>query len=154
VGDDLSEFGTIFRHTPLTASQAPPHYLPKTCQDYYAQIVDSSLPFTAQRNLLSSIRRLTLGWGTLSCQITLELLSSSSGIRNLKTVRKWLGDLHDKKHIRYTPVHGDLRGSIITLTPPQGLLTAIEQWRRERVSGRDSAAFSEITPQGGGRHGI
>lgn len=154
VGDDLSEFGTISRHSLATVSQAPIHSLPKSCQDYYNQIVDPSLPFTAQRNLLSVIRRLTLGWGTLSCQITLELLSATSGIRNLKTVRKWLGDLHDKKHIRYTPVHGDLRGSIITLTPPQGLLAAIDQWRRERVSSGDSVNFPARTPQSGDRHGL
>lgn len=127
VGDDLSELGMIFRHSIVSVS-APPHFSPEPCQAYYAQSVDPTLAFTAERNLLASIRRLTLGSGTFSCQITLDLLSVASGIRNIKTLRKWLADLHHRKHIRYTPVHGDLRGSVVTLTPPEEVRAILERW--------------------------
>lgn len=126
VGDDFSEFGRIVTHTAITVAALPKPASPDG-EAYYAQTVDLALPFTAERNLLRAIRRLTLDWGTLSCQITLELLSLVSGIRNLKTIRKWLADLHDRGHIRYTPVHGDLRGSIITLNPPPSVLSSIER---------------------------
>ena len=133
VGDDLSEFGTIFRHSVPTAA-APPHFSPEPCQSYYTHDVDPTLAFTAERNLLATIRRLTLGWGTLSCQITLEMLALASGIRNIKTLRKWLADLHNRRHIRYTPVHGDLRGSIITLTPPAEIRGVVERWWRDQAA--------------------
>jgi hypothetical protein len=143
VGDDLSEFGTIFRHSVLTVSSHP-HFSPEPCQGYYAQTVEPTLAFTTERHLLATIRRLTLGWGTLSCQITLELLSVASGIRNIKTLRKWLGDLHNRRHIRYTPVHGDLRGSIITLTPPDEVRVVVEHWWRDSIpSGAHSSSQKE-----------
>jgi hypothetical protein len=126
VGDDLSELGRIITHTAITVATMPKPASPET-EAYYVQAVDPVLPFTAERNLLRAIRRLTLDWGTLSCQITLELLSTLSGIRNLKTIRKWLADLHDRGHICYTPIHGDLRGSIITLNPPPSVLSSIER---------------------------
>jgi hypothetical protein len=148
VGDDLSEFGMIFRHSVLSVS-SPPHFSPEPCQGYYAQSVDPTLAFTAERNLLTSIRRLTLGWGTLSCQITLDLLSAACGIRNIKTLRKWLADLHQRKHIRYTPVHGDLRGSIVTLTPPEEVRAILERWWRDGVS--SSAKMSSSFQIQGGR---
>jgi hypothetical protein len=130
VGDDLSELGTIFRHSVETVSAAP-RFSPEGAQAYYSEMVDPALPFTAQRNLLAAIRRLTLGWGTLSCQITLELLSNISGIRNFKTLRKWLADLNRRNLIRYTPVHGDLRGSVVTLTPPPEIRGEIERcWQQ------------------------
>jgi hypothetical protein len=138
VGDDLSELGTIFRHSIETVA-APPRFLPEAAQTYYAERVDPVLPFTAQRNLLAAIRRLTLGWGALSCQITLELLSNVSGIRNFKTLRKWLADLNRRNLIRYTPVHGDLRGSVVTLTPPAEVSVEIERcWHQGALHGSAS----------------
>jgi hypothetical protein len=143
VGDDLSEFGTIFRHSVETVA-APPRFLPEAAQTYYMEKVDPSLPFTAQRNLLAAIRRLTLGWGALSCQITLELLSNASGIRNFKTLRKWLADLNRRNLIRYTPVHGDLRGSVVTLTPPSEVGVEIERcWHEGASRGNGSASHNE-----------
>jgi hypothetical protein len=145
VGDDLSELGIIFRHSVETVS-APPRFSPEAAQAYYTQRVEPLLPFTAQRNLLGAIRRLTLGWGALSCQITLELLSNASGIRNFKTLRKWLADLNRRNLIRYTPVHGDLRGSVVTLTPPSEVRAEIERWWHEgslqanRVASRSEAS--------------
>jgi hypothetical protein len=133
VGDDLSELGTIFRHSVETVS-APPRFSTEATQAYYSEMVEPALPFTAQRNLLAAIRRLTLGWGTLSCQITLELLSNTSGIRNFKTLRKWLADLNRRNLIRYTPVHGDLRGSVVTLTPPPEIRGEIERYWHESTS--------------------
>jgi hypothetical protein len=143
VGDDLSELGTIFRHSVETVA-APPRFLPEVAQTYYAERVDPVLPFTAQRNLLAAIRRLTLGWGALSCQITLELLSNVSGIRNFKTLRKWLADLNRRNLIRYTPVHGDLRGSVVTLTPPAEVSAEIERcWHEGTLHGNRSASHNE-----------
>ena len=49
-------------------------------------------------------------------------------------MRKWLADLQKKRHIRYVPVHGDLRGSIIELTPPEEVRNSIERtWRTNRM---------------------
>jgi hypothetical protein len=142
VGDDLSELGTIFRHSVETVA-APPRFLPEAAQTYYAERVDPDLPFTAQRNLLAAIRRLTLGWGVLSCQITLELLSNISGIRNFKTLRKWLADLNRRNLIRYTPIHGDLRGSVVTLTPPAEISAEIERcWHEGTSHGNWSASHN------------
>jgi hypothetical protein len=96
--------------------------------------VNNSLPFSSQRDLLGAICCLTVGWGTFSCRITLSLMSASSGIRNAKTLRKWLADLQRKRHIRYVPVHGDLRGSIVELTPPEEVRSSIERgWRTNRM---------------------
>jgi len=142
VGDDLSELGTIFRHSVETVA-ASPRYSPEVAQAYYTETVNLALPFTAQRNLLAAIRRLTLGWGALSCQITLELLSNISGIRNFKTLRKWLADLNRRNLIRYTPVHGDLRGSVVTLTPPAEVRAEIERcWHEGTSHGNRSASHA------------
>jgi hypothetical protein len=129
VGDDLSEFDGIITHSEQTVSAAP-----EWPTDPYYVDVNNTLPFSSQRDLLVSICRLTVGWGTFSCRITLSLLSSSSGLRNAKTLRKWLADLQRKRHIRYVPVHGDLRGSIIELTPPEEVRNSIERgWRTNRM---------------------
>jgi len=129
VGDDLSEFDGIITHSEQTI-QAVPEW---PTDPYYVD-VNNSLPFSSQRDLLGAICRLTVGWGTFSCRITLSLLSSSSGIRNAKTLRKWLADLQRKRHIHYVPVHGDLRGSIIELTPPEEVRNSIERgWRTNRM---------------------
>jgi hypothetical protein len=129
VGEDLSEFDGIITHSEQTISAAP-----EWPTDPYYVDVNNSLPFSSQRDLLASICRLTVGWGAFSCRITLSLLSSASGIRNAKTLRKWLADLQRKRHIRYVPVHGDLRGSIIELTPPEEVRNSIERgWRTNRM---------------------
>jgi hypothetical protein len=129
VGEDLSEFDGIITHSEQTISAAP-----EWPTDPYYVDVNNSLPFSSQRDLLASICRLTVGWGSFSCRITLSLLSASSGIRNAKTLRKWLADLQRKRHIRYVPVHGDLRGSIIELTPPEEVRSSIERgWRTNRM---------------------
>lgn len=130
VGDDLSDFGPIVRHSPSSV-KAKAWPLPPAVQQYYCEVVDPSLPFTAQRSLLTSIQTLTLSWGTLTCQIPLDLLAGAAGIRNLKTLRKWLADLQARKHIRYTPVHGDLRGSLVTITPPSEITSFISQWWKQ-----------------------
>ena len=129
VGEDLSEFDGIITHSEQTISAAP-----EWPTDPYYVDVNNTLPFSSQRDLLGAICRLTVGWGTFSCRITLSLLSSASGIRNAKTLRKWLADLQRKRHIRYVPVHGDLRGSIIELTPPEEVRSSIERsWRTNRM---------------------
>jgi len=126
-GEDLSDFGTIVRHS-ATSVKLSIEPQPTAVELYYGEKVNPSLPFTAQRNLLAAVRRLTLSRGALTCQIPLDVLAGACGIRNLKTLRKWLGDLHDKKHLKYTPLHGDLRGSLITLTPPPEILAVVQQW--------------------------
>jgi hypothetical protein len=129
VGEDLSEFDGIITHSEQTILAAP-----EWPTDPYYVDVNNSLPFSSQRDLLGAICRLTVGCGTFSCRITLSLLASSSGIRNAKTLRKWLADLQRKRHIRYVPVHGDLRGSIIELTPPEEVRSSIERgWRTNRM---------------------
>lgn len=129
VGEDLSEFDGIITHSEQTISAAP-----EWPTDPYYVDVNNSLPFSSQRDLLLSICRLTVGWGSFSCRITLSLLSSTSGIRNAKTLRKWLADLQKKRHIRYVPIHGDLRGSVIELTPPEEVRNSIERgWRTNRM---------------------
>lgn len=130
VGDDLSEFGTIVRHSSASA-RVKTWPLPPAVSRYYTEKVHPSLPFTAQRNLLACVRMLTLSWGALSCQIPLDLLAAAASIRNLKTLRKWLADLQGRKLIRYTPVHGDLRGSVVTITPPPEIVVYIEQWWKQ-----------------------
>lgn len=129
VGEDLSEFDGIITHSEQTISAAP-----EWPTDSYYMDVHNTLPFSSQRDLLAAICRLTVGWGSFSCRITLGLLSAASGIRNAKTLRKWLADLQRKRHIRYVPVHGDLRGSIIELTPPEEVRSSIERsWRTNRM---------------------
>jgi hypothetical protein len=129
VGDDLSEFDGIITHSEQTILAAP-----EWSTDPYYRDVHDTLPFSSQRDLLGAICRLTVGWGTFSCRITLGLLSSASGIRNAKTLRKWLADLQRRRHIHYVPVHGDLRGSIIELTPPEEVRSSIERtWRTNRI---------------------
>ncbi len=128
VGEDLSEFSDTMVHTEQTVSAATEW--PK--DPYYAD-VHNTLPFSLQRQLLSTICSLTLGYESFSCRITLELLSKASGIRNSKTLRKWLADLQKRHSIRYIPIHGDLRGSIIEITPPEEVRGAIERtWRNHR----------------------
>jgi len=129
VGDDLSEFDGIITHSEQTILAVP-----EWPTDPYYVDVNNTLPFSSQRDLLGAICRLTVGWGTFSCRITLGLLSAASGIRNAKTLRKWLADLHRRRHIHYVPVHGDLRGSIIELTPPEEVRSSIERgWRTNRM---------------------
>ena len=129
VGEDLSEFDGIITHSEQTISAAP-----EWPTDPYYVDVHNTLPFSSQRDLLAAICRLTVGWGSFCCRITLSLLSAASGIRNAKTLRKWLADLQRKRHIRYVPVHGDLRGSIIELTPPEEVRSSIERgWRTNRM---------------------
>jgi hypothetical protein len=129
VGDDLSEFDGIITHSEQTILAAP-----EWPTDPYYVDVNNTLPFSSQRDLLGAICRLTVGWGSFSCRITLSLMASSSGIRNAKTLRKWLADLQRKRHIRYVPVHGDLRGSIVELTPPEEVRSSIERgWRTNRM---------------------
>jgi hypothetical protein len=129
VGEDLSEFDGIITHSEQTLPAAP-----EWPMDPYYVDVHNTLPFSSQRDLLSAICRLTVGWGSFSCRITLGLLSASSGIRNAKTLRKWLSDLQKKRHIRYVPIHGDLRGSVIELTPPEEVRNSIERsWRTNRM---------------------
>jgi hypothetical protein len=129
VGDDLSEFDGIITHSEQTILAAP-----EWPTDPYYVDVNNSLPFSSQRDLLGAICCLTVGWGTFSCRITLSLMSAASGIRNAKTLRKWLADLQRKRHIRYVPVHGDLRGSIVELTPPEEVRSSIERgWRTNRM---------------------
>jgi hypothetical protein len=129
VGEDLSEFDGIITHSEQTISAAP-----EWPTDPYYVDVHNTLPFSSQRDLLAAICRLTVGWGSFSCRITLSLLSAASGIRNAKTLRKWLADLQRKRHIRYVPVHGDLRGSIIELAPPEEVRSSIERgWRTNRM---------------------
>jgi hypothetical protein len=129
VGEDLSEFDGIITHSEQTISAAP-----EWPTDPYYVDVHNTLPFSSQRDLLAAICRLTVGWGSFSCRITLGLLAAASGIRNAKTLRKWLADLQRKRHIRYVPVHGDLRGSIIELTPPEEVRSSIERgWRTNRM---------------------
>ena len=129
VGDDLSEFDGIITHSEQTILAVP-----EWPTDPYYVDVNNTLPFSSQRDLLGAICRLTVGWGTFSCRITLGLLSAASGIRNPKTLRKWLADLQRRRHIHYVPVHGDLRGSIIELTPPEEVRSSIERgWRTNRM---------------------
>lgn len=129
VGDDLSEFDGIITHSEQTILAAP-----EWPTDPYYVDVNNTLPFSSQRDLLGAICRLTVGWGTFSCRITLSLLSAASGIRNAKTLRKWLADLQRRRHIHYVPVHGDLRGSIIELSPPEEVRNSIERgWRTNRM---------------------
>jgi hypothetical protein len=127
VGDNFGELGPIFVHTDVTVCAAPPF---DVLDHKYVEHIYATLPFMSQQNVYSAIAVLTIGWGAFACQITLGRLSAAAGIRNIKTIRKWLSDLHKRSLIRYTPVHGDLRGPIILLTPPEHIKRGIErQWR-------------------------
>jgi hypothetical protein len=119
VGEILPGLPPVTVHTSESITNAP-GTLPQSLVAYYRHNVHPSLPFQSQRHLLDTLCHLTLAYGTEACQITLDLLAAASGIRNVKTLRKWLNNLHDKDLIRYTPVHGDPRGSVILLTPPAG----------------------------------
>jgi hypothetical protein len=143
VGDDLSEFGRIVRHS-AGSVRVKTWPLPTPVERYYTDLVDPSLPFTAQRNLLVCVRLLTLSWGALTCQLPLDLLAATANIRNLKTLRKWLADLQARNHIRYTPVHGDLRGSLITITPPPEIAACMEQWWKQNPD-----AIARLSETGG-----
>ena len=126
-GEDFSELGRIVVHTEETLLGPAPNSVPHSS---FIDHTTDAMQFASQRSLYSAIARLTLGWGTFGCQITLERLSGIAGIRNYKTLRKWLSDLHRRKLIRYVPVHGDLRGPIIILTPPDHVRLPIERaWR-------------------------
>lgn len=128
VGEDLSEFAGVMAHNSETLAAIADYAI----NPYYTDLANN-LPFASERQLLRAICRLTLGCEGFSCRATLEVLSQVSGIRNGKTLRKWLGDLQKRRHLRYIPIHGDLRGSIIELTPPEEIRTAIERnWRSNR----------------------
>lgn len=128
VGEDLSEYAGIIVHSEgsVMAAQAWP------IDSYYMEL-SNTLPFSSERQLLLAICRLTVGCESFSCRVTLDVLSSASGIRNGKTLRKWLADLQKRRYIRYIPVHGDLRGSVIEITPPEEIRGSIERnWRNSR----------------------
>lgn len=128
VGEDLSEFVGIVMHTAETATAAKDWPV----DSYYLEL-GNTLPFSSERQLLHTICRLTVGCESFSCRITLDALSASSGIRNGKTLRKWLADLQKRRYLRYIPVHGDLRGSVIEITPPDEIRASIERnWRNSR----------------------
>ena len=83
--------------------------------------------------MLLAVCRLTVGCESFSCRVTLDVLSTASNIRNGKTLRKWLADLQKRHYIRYIPIHGDLRGSVVELTPPEEIRGSIERnWRNSR----------------------
>src|SRR5579863_2190882 len=128
VGEDLSEFAGIVVHTADTVMTAQDWPI-----DSYYRELSNTLPFSSERQLLLAICRLTVGSESFSCRITLDVLSAASGIRNGKTLRKWLADLQKRRYIRYIPVHGDLRGSVIEITPPEEIRGSIERnWRNSR----------------------
>lgn len=128
VGEEMSEYAGIIVHsegTVMAARDWPIH-------SYYMEL-SSTLAFSSERQLLQAICRLTVGCESFSCRVTLDVLSAASGIRNGKTLRKWLADLQKRRYIRYIPVHGDLRGSVIEITPPEEIRGSIERnWRNSR----------------------
>lgn len=128
VGEDLSEFAGIVVHNGQTVMAAQDWPV----DSYYVE-VSNTLPFSSQRQLLLTICRLTVGCESFSCRVTLDALAAASGIRNAKTLRKWLADLQKRRYIRYIPIHGDLRGSVIEITPPEEIRGSIERnWRNSR----------------------
>lgn len=128
VGEDLSEFACSMVHTGETVAATRDWPI----NPYYVEL-SGSLPFASERQLLQTICRLTLSCESFSCRVTLDVLSLASGIRNGKTLRKWLADLQKRRHIRYIPIHGDLRGSVVELTPPEEIRAVIERnWRNSR----------------------
>jgi hypothetical protein len=128
VGEDLSEFAGIVVHTGETVTAAKDWPI----DSYYTEL-GNTLPFSSERQLLLAIYRLTVGCESFSCRVTLDVLSGASGIRNGKTLRKWLADLQKRRFIRYVPIHGDLRGSVVEITPPEEIRGQIERnWRNSR----------------------
>lgn len=118
VGESLPDMDDLIIHHDLDLEILPA--VPSEIDLFYRQRVFSGLPFSSQRDLLSTICRLTAGFHKSACQITLAQLAYASGIRNVKTLRKWLNDLSERRLIRYTPIHGDPRGPIIALLEPEG----------------------------------
>lgn len=118
VGESLPDMDDLIIHHELDLEILPA--VPSEIDLFYRQRVFSGLPFSSQRDLLSTICRLTAGFHKSACQITLAQLAYASGIRNVKTLRKWLNDLSERRLIRYTPIHGDPRGPIIALLEPEG----------------------------------
>ena len=118
VGESLPDMDDLIIHHDLDLEILPA--VPSEIDLFYRQRVFTGLPFSSQRNLLSTICRLTAGFHKSACQITLAQLAYASGIRNVKTLRKWLNDLSERRLIRYTPIHGDPRGPIIALLEPEG----------------------------------
>ena len=128
VGEDLSEYAGIIVHSEGTVMAARDWPI-----DSYYMELSNTLAFSSERQLLLAICRLTVGCESFSCRVTLDALSAASGIRNGKTLRKWLADLQKRRYIRYIPVHGDLRGSVIEITPPEEIRGSIERnWRNSR----------------------
>ena len=119
VGESLPDMDDLIIHTGLDLEALP--VVPSAIDLFYRQRVFAGLPFSSQRDLLSTICRLTAGFHKSACQITLAQLARASGIRNVKTLRKWLNDLSERGLIRYTPIHGDPRGPIIALLEHEGL---------------------------------
>lgn len=114
VGEILPGLPPVTVHTTESLPNIPAA-IPETLARHYRERIYPALPFRSQRDLLETICRLTLPFGSAACQITLDLLAAASGIRNVKTLRKWLNNLDERGLIRYTPVHGDPRGAIIVL---------------------------------------
>jgi hypothetical protein len=128
VGEEMSEYAGIIVHNEGTVIAAREWPL----DSYYTEL-SNTLAFSSERQLLQAICRLTVGCESFSCRVTLDVLSTASGIRNGKTLRKWLADLQKRRYIRYIPVHGDLRGSVIEITPPEEIRGSIERnWRNSR----------------------
>jgi len=119
VGESLPDMNNLIIHVDLDLDVLPA--LASEIDLFYRQHVFAGLPFSSQRDLLLTICRLTSGFHKAACQITLAQLARASGIRNVKTLRKWLNDLSERGLIRYTPIHGDPRGPIIALLEPEGL---------------------------------
>ena len=128
VGEEMSEYAGIIVHNEGTVMAARDWPI-----DSYYMELSNTLAFSSERQLLQAICRLTVGCESFSCRVTLDVLSTASGIRNGKTLRKWLADLQKRRYIRYIPVHGDLRGSVIEITPPEEIRGSIERnWRNSR----------------------
>ena len=128
VGEEMSEYAGIIVHNEGTVMVARDWPI----DTYYLEL-SNTLAFSSERQLLQTICRLTVGCESFSCRVTLDVLSTASGIRNGKTLRKWLADLQKRRYIRYIPVHGDLRGSVIEITPPEEIRGSIERnWRNSR----------------------
>lgn len=119
VGESFPDMDNLIIHHELDLEALPA--VPSGIDLFYRQRIFAALPFSSQRDLLSTICRLTAGFHKPACQITLAQLARASGIRNVKTLRKWLNNLSERHLIRYTPIHGDPRGPIIALIEPEGL---------------------------------
>ena len=113
VGEDLSEFAGIVVHTEETVMAAKEWPV----DSYYTEL-SNTLPFSSERQLLLAIYRLTVGCESFSCRVTLDVLSSASGIRNGKTSREMAGGFAE------APLHP----------------VRADSWRPARLSGRDYAS--------------